>query len=165
MLAVLFRFGSCDVFLAHWRTGAPVFCPIALHIIHWRKPYKDVLYVGVLTVIRYFEAIINVFRLPIQKQAQARRWDAKFSHYLSASIQHSVLSAWFAPCSLNRRHYAYKEVICTYSNWFRYYDFKLLLRHFISCIFTLLTGVPFAGTHNRVLWWNWFWSVPNGRRL
>jgi len=126
--------------MCSWRTCAPVFCPIALRFIHRRQPYKEeVLYVDVLTVICYFE------------QAQARRWDAKLSHYLSASIQSSVLSAWFASCSLNGRQYVYKEAMCTYGNWFRYYDFKLRPHHFISCIFTQLTGDPFAGTHNRVL--------------
>jgi len=110
--------------------------------------------------------IIKVFRFLIQKQAQARRWDVNFSHNFSDSTQSSVLSAWFAPCSFNRRQYTNtREVICTYSNWFRYYDIKLLFRHFISCIFTRLTGGPFAGTRNRMWAWKWFWNVPNDRRL
>jgi hypothetical protein len=52
--------------------------------------------------------IINVFHFRIQKQTQTRRWDAKFSHYLSASTQSFVLSAWFAPFSLNRRQHTRK---------------------------------------------------------
>jgi len=60
VLEVLRRFGSGDVFLAHWRTGAPVFCPIA--------PYDDA-----LTVICYFKANHKCLPLP-DPEAIASRW-------------------------------------------------------------------------------------------